>query len=164
MRLVGYVRVSLGSEAPENQKYAILEYCARHGHQLVGVFEDIGVSGASRPMERPGFAKAIELLKGNQADGLIVASLDRIARSLVEFFEVYRMFTDNNWQLISVREDWLNALNPQVKPIILAVLSWAAEMEREFIRERTREALARLRAEGKRIGRPPKWGLKSGPG
>jgi len=37
------------------------------------------------------------------------------------------------------------------------VLGWAAEMEREFIRERTRETLARLKAQGKHIGRPPKW-------
>jgi DNA invertase Pin-like site-specific DNA recombinase len=36
-------------------------------------------------------------------------------------------------------------------------VGWAAEMEREFIRERTREALARLKAQGRHVGRPPKW-------
>ena len=157
MRLVGYVRVSLEEENPENQKYRIVEYCARNGHQLVGVFEDIGVSGVTSPLERPGFSKAIEALKNGQADGLIVAALDRIARSLMEFFEVYKLFIDNNWALVSVREDWLNNLDPKVKPIIVTVLSWAAEMEREFIRERTKEALARLKAQGKHIGRKPKW-------
>ena len=157
MRLVGYVRVSLESEDPGNQRFAIIEYCAKNGHQLIDVYEDIGISGATKPLDRPGFSKAIEALRSGMADGLIVAALDRIARSLVEFFVVYKMFSENNWALISVREDWLNNLDPKIKPLIASVLSWAAEMEREFIRERTREALARLKAEGKRIGRPPKW-------
>ena len=157
MRLIGYIRVSLEEENPENQKFQVTEYCAKHGYQLVGVFEDIGVSGASKPLERPGFSKAIEALKAGQADGLIVAALDRVARSLLEFFEVYRMLNENNWALISVRESWLNDLDPKIKPLIVTVLSWAAEMEREFIRERTKEALARLKAQGKHIGRKPKW-------
>ncbi len=46
---------------------------------------------------------------------------------------------------------------PQGRQLIISVLGWAAEMEREFIRERTREALARLKAQGKPVGRPPKW-------
>jgi putative DNA-invertase from lambdoid prophage Rac len=44
-----------------------------------------------------------------------------------------------------------------VRQLIISVLGWAAEMEREFIRERTREAIARLKAQGKHVGRPPKW-------
>ena len=162
MRLVGYVRVSLEEESPENQRFSIIEYCARNVHQLVDVYEDIGISGASKPLDRPGFSKAIEALRSGMADGLIVAALDRIARSLVEFFEVYRLFTESNWVLISVREDWLNNLDPKIKPLIASILSWAAEMEREFIRERTREALARLKAQEKRIDRPLNGLQKSG--
>jgi DNA invertase Pin-like site-specific DNA recombinase len=45
----------------------------------------------------------------------------------------------------------------QVEDQEYAVYKWAAEMEREFIRERTREALAKLKAQGKPVGRPPKW-------
>ncbi len=48
-------------------------------------------------------------------------------------------------------------MDPRVRQLIISVLGWAAEMEREFIRERTREALARLKAQGKQIGRSPKW-------
>jgi DNA invertase Pin-like site-specific DNA recombinase len=56
-----------------------------------------------------------------------------------------------------VREEWLQNVDPKVRQLIISVLGWAAEMEREFIRERTREALARLKAQGKQVGRPPKW-------
>jgi DNA invertase Pin-like site-specific DNA recombinase len=59
--------------------------------------------------------------------------------------------------LLSVREEWLQSVDPRVRQLIISILGWAAEMEREFIRERTREALARLKAQGKHVGRPPKW-------
>ena len=104
MRLVGYVRVSLESEDPSNQRYSIIEYCARNGHQLIDVYEDIGISGASKPLDRPGFQKAIEVLKNGKADGLIVAALDRIARSLMKFFEVYRLFSENEVVIDAVNE------------------------------------------------------------
>ena len=44
-----------------------------------------------------------------------------------------------------------------MRRLIISVLGWAAEMEREFIRERTREAIARLKAQDKHVGRSPKW-------
>ncbi len=61
-----------------------------------------------------------------------------------------------NKLLVSVREEWLENVDPKVRQLIITILGWAAEMEREFIRERTREALARLKAEGKHVGRPPR--------
>jgi DNA invertase Pin-like site-specific DNA recombinase len=48
-------------------------------------------------------------------------------------------------------------VDPRVRQLMISVPGWAAEMEREFIRERTREAIARLKAQGKAVGRPPKW-------
>jgi len=81
MKLVGYVRVSEESENPENQRYAIYQFCAKSGHQLVDIFEDIGVSGALPPRDRPVFSKLLKML--DQVDGLVVYALDRIARSLV---------------------------------------------------------------------------------
>jgi len=154
LKLVGYVRVSEETENIDNQKYAIFEWCAKHGYQLVGVFEDIGVSGALPPRERPGFRRALEAL--DKADGLVVYALDRVARSLVELVEVVRELEAKGKVVISVREPWLQQLDPKIRQLVVAVLGWAAEMEREFIRERTREALRRLKAQGKRIGRPPK--------
>ena len=154
MRLVGYVRVSEESENPENQRYAIFQFCARHGYQLVDVYEDIGVSGALPPRERSGFARLLKALES--VDGLVVYSLDRIARSLVELVDVVREVESRGRVVISVREEWLQQLDPKIRGLIVAVLGWAGEMEREFIRARTREALARLKAQGKQLGRPRK--------
>ena len=48
-------------------------------------------------------------------------------------------------------------MDPRVRQLMISVPGWAAEMEREFIRERTRVAIARLKAQGKHVGRPLKW-------
>jgi len=97
----------------------------------------------------------VQLLES--ADGVVVYALDRVARSLWDLAAVVRELEARGKVLMSVREEWLQNVDPRVRQLIISVLGWAAEMEREFIRERTREALARLKAQGKPVGRPPKW-------
>ena len=155
MRLVGYVRVSREDEQPENQKHVIYKWAAERGHQIVGMAEDVSVSGALPPAQRPGWQKVVQMLE--QADGVVVYALDRVARSLWDLAAVVRELEAHGKILLSIREEWLQSVDPKVRQLVVVMLGWAAEMEREFIRERTREALARLRAEGKLIGRPPKW-------
>ena len=150
MKLVAYVRVSREDENPDNQRFAIYEWASKQGHQVLEVYEDVGVSGALPPKERPGFKRALEALE--EAEGLVVYSLDRVARSLRELVEVVEDLESRGKPVFSVREPWLQQLDQRVRSLIIAVLGWAAEMEREFIRERTREALRRLKAQGKRIG------------
>jgi len=155
MRLIAYVRVSRDDERPENQEYAVYRWAAERGHQMVEVVRDVGVSGALPPGERPGWQKVVQLLES--ADGVVVYALDRVARSLWDLATVVRELETKGKLLLSVREEWLQNVDPKVRQLIISVLGWAAEMEREFIRERTREALARLKAQGKYVGRPPKW-------
>jgi DNA invertase Pin-like site-specific DNA recombinase len=155
MRLVAYIRVSRDDEQPENQEHAIFRWAAERGHQVVEVVRDVGVSGALPPGERPGWQKVTQLLE--QADGVVVYALDRVARSLWDLASVVRELESKGRLLLSVREEWLQNVEPRVRQLIISVLGWAAEMEREFIRERTREAIARLKAQGKPVGRPPKW-------
>jgi len=153
LRLVAYVRVSEETENPDNQKFAIYEWAARRGYVVERVFEDIGVSGALPPRERPGFARVLKALE--DVDGVVVYALDRVARSLAELVDVVREIEGKGKVILSVREEWLQQLDPRVRSLVIAVLGWAAEMERELIRARTREALRRLKAMGKHIGRKP---------
>jgi len=155
MRFAAYVRVSREDEQPENQEHAIYRWAAERGHQVVEVVRDVGVSGALPPAQRPGWQRVVQLLES--ADGVVVYALDRVARSLWDLAAVVKELEARGKILISVREEWLQNVDPRVRQLIISVLGWAAEMEREFIRERTREALARLKAQGKPVGRPPKW-------
>ena len=157
MKLVAYLRISREDEKLENQEHAVLKWAAERGVAIVAIEKDVSVSGVAPPDERPGWQAVIKRLEAGEAQGVVVYALDRIARSLWELASVYKRFTERGWALLSVREEWLSALDDKIKPLIVAILGWAGEMEREFIRMRTKEALARLRAEGKRIGRPPTW-------
>lgn len=111
-------------------------------------------------MQRPGFKRCLQLLDEGRADGLVVASLDRIARSLFELSNVFKLFEEKGWLVFSVCEEWLQNVDPNVCQLIVVVLGWAGEMGRELIRQRTREALQRLKAQGKKLGRPQKWNPK----
>ncbi len=91
------------------------------------------------------------------ADGVVVYALDRLARSLWDLAAVVKELEARGKLLLSVREEWLQDVDSRVRQLIISILGWAAEMEREFIRERTREAIARLKAQGKHVGMPPKW-------
>jgi DNA invertase Pin-like site-specific DNA recombinase len=155
MRLVGYIRVSRENEQPENQEHAVYKWAAERGHQIIGMAKDVGVSGALPPAQRPGWQRVMQMLES--ADGVVVYALDRVARSLWDLAAVVRELEARGKLLLSVREEWLQSVDPKVRQLIVAMLGWAAEMEREFIRERTKEALMRLKAEGKLVGRPPKW-------
>jgi len=157
MRLIGYVRVSLDEETPENQEYSIYRWASRYGYQIVSIVRDLGVSGGTDPLSREGFRAALERLRDPNIDGLVVYSLDRIARSLWDLYTAIKEVEKMGKHVISVKEEWLNTLDSRIRGLIIAILGWAAEMEREMIRSRTREALARLKAQGKRLGRPPKW-------
>jgi putative DNA-invertase from lambdoid prophage Rac len=154
VKLLAYIRVSDVTEDPGNQRFGIYEWAARSGHQIVDVYEDVGVSGALPPIERPGFKKLLESLDG--ADGIVVYALDRLARSLSELVDVFKTVEARGKVILSVRESWLWGLDPTIRKLIVAVLGWAAEMEQQFIRERTKLALARLKARGVRLGRPRK--------
>jgi len=114
---------------------------------VVEVVRDVGVSGALPPAQRPGWQRVMQLLES--ADGVVVYALDRVARSLWDLAAVVKELEGRGKLLLSVCEEWLQSVDPRVRQLIISILGWAAEMEREFIRERTREALARLKAEGR---------------
>src|SRR5258708_4446576 len=87
MQVVGYVRVSTEEQATEGasleaQRQAIVAECARRGWTLLKIEED---DLSAKDTRRPGLRRALELLKDNQADVLMVSKLDRLSRSTLDF-------------------------------------------------------------------------------
>ncbi len=156
LRLIGYVRVSKPDEEPQNQEYNILKYATQHGYQVIDIIVDVE-SGATKISERQGGQKLIDYLNDPNIDGVIVYALDRIARSLTELYKFVQLIEDKNKILISIRESWLNTLDPSIRKLIISILGWVAEFERRLISERTKAALERLKRMGKPIGRPSKF-------
>ena len=85
MRVIGYVRVSTEELAKsgfglEAQKKKIKAYCDLYGLELVDIIVDDGYSGKS--LNRPGLKKVPKMLEENEIDGVVVAKLDRLTRSV----------------------------------------------------------------------------------
>ena len=152
-----YIRVSLREENPENQRQAILEWAGENGYQVVRFFEDIGVSGAVKPENRPGFSKLLEAVKSDPKP-ILVYELSRLGRSFYETFNAMMMLEEKRAPVIAVspKERFLQNLDPEIRKLIIAIFAWVAERERELLRQRTREGMRRAKLEGKHIGRPRK--------
>lgn len=156
-RVVGYVRVSTERQADEGvsldaQRARLRAHCAALDLELVAVEADEGVS--AKTLDRPALQRALATLRDHRADAILVPKLDRLTRRVVDLghlIETY--FAEGRWALVSVADqiDTRTAAGRMTLFILMSVAQW----EREAIGERTADALAHLRAEGVRLGRPP---------
>lgn len=157
VRLVGYVRVSTEEQVSNGvslgaQTERLRAYVELYGGTLVEVIEDAGVS--AKTLRRPGLARALVLLDEGHADGVVVAKLDRLTRSVRDLGELLdRYFGDGKAALLSVGEqiDTRSAGGRLVLNMLASVSQW----ERETVVERTRLALAHLRSRGVALGAIP---------
>ena len=156
--VVGYARVSTEEQATtgvslDAQVAKLRAYAATYDLDLVAVEVDDGVSAKS--LQRPALGRALARLDAGEADGLLVAKLDRLTRSVRDVNDlVDRYFGEKaGRKLFSVGEaiDTRKASGRMVMNLMTTVAQW----EREVICERTREALAHKRARGERIGSVP---------
>ncbi len=144
-----YIRVSTDKQDLENQRYSILEYANKKKLGNVEFVEE-SVSGKVSWKNRKLKGLIGQLRKG---DNLIVAELSRLGRSMLEIMELLNVLLSKGVNVYIVKGNY--ELKDDIQSKVLAfAFSLASEIERELISQRTKEALARVRAEGKKIGRP----------
>jgi site-specific DNA recombinase len=157
-RAVGYVRVSTDEQADAGVSLAAQEaklraYAGLYDLQLVEVVADPGASAKS--LDRPGLARVLELLQRRRVDGVLVAKLDRLTRSVADLNTLIDQFFSERAgrQLWSVADsiDTRTAAGRLVLNILTSVGQW----EREAIGERTRDAMRHMKAEGRLVGAVP---------
>jgi DNA invertase Pin-like site-specific DNA recombinase len=153
VKLIGYTRVSTTEQANsglgiEAQNRDIRAEVDRRGWLLAGVESDTA-SGRSTRL-RPGLASALAAVDAREADGLIVAKLDRLSRSVLDFAQLVCRAQADGWNLI-VLDLGLDLSSPQGR-FTAHVLCACAELERELISRRTKDALAAARARGIHTG------------
>ncbi|MGC8584476.1 MAG: recombinase family protein [Thermoproteus sp.] len=150
MRAFAYIRVSTEEQDLENQRRALILWAEEHGVKIERFYEDVA-SGAKPLTEREGFRKMLEdIERGDKPDVLLVFELSRIARSLGELFKALDLLEKKHGipvVSVSPRERFLSTLDRSVREFVLAALGFAAEMEREMIRQRTKAAMAPYRKE-----------------
>ena len=155
-RVVGYVRVSTAEQERsghglEAQWTAIVSACAARGWELLGgePYQDVGSGKISHG--RHELTRALNDLAARRADGLVVAKLDRLSRSVVDFGRVLKLAEHHGWALVIVDLD-LDTSMPGGK-LMANVLIRVAEWERDAIVQRTKDALAAKKAQGVKLGR-----------
>ena len=149
---LGYSRVSTTEQADSGlglaaQEAAIRAEAARRG-ATVELVTDAGLSGKQ---VNPALVGALDRLRARQADGLIVAKVDRLARSVRHAADVLAAAQKQGWNLV-VLDLAVELSTPQGRAMA-QMLSVFAELERELIGARTREALAAKVARGEPVGR-----------
>jgi DNA invertase Pin-like site-specific DNA recombinase len=156
LRVVGYTRVSTDEQAIsgaglEAQRAAILAERDRRGWDLVETFEDAGISGTSI-VGRPGLTAAIEMVECGDAEAVVVAKLDRLSRSLVDFAGLMDRARRKRWSLVAL--DLQVDMTTPAGEMMANVLATFAQFERRLIGQRTRDALAQKKLDGVTLGRP----------
>lgn len=153
MKVIGYVRVSTSEQEVsglglESQRDKIQAYCGLYDLELAGIVQD-AVSGKSLK-GREGLEEALVMLKTGQADGLIVAKLDRLTRSVKDLGYLLEKYFSAKYSLFVVQEqvDTRTASGRLVLNLLTSVAQW----ERETIGERTSSALIAKRNRGEKTG------------
>jgi len=149
MKVIGYIRVSSDKQDAQKQEHLLLKY-AQQQHLQIDEFVQIEISSRKNTKAR----RIDELLaRLHQSDVLLVAELSRLGRNMFEVINIINQLSENGVRLVFVRQPELSTTGPHGK-LLLAIYSYFAETERDFISVRTQQGLAAARAGGKQLGRP----------
>lgn len=153
--VLGYLRCSTEEQAVSglglaDQRAVIDAEAARRGWDAVEYVTDDGYSAKS--LARPGIADALDRLRAGEAGVLVVSKIDRLSRSVHDFTGLIATAKREGWSLV-VLDLALDMSTPNGK-FMASVLASVSELERDLISARTSAALAQLKANGKRLGRP----------
>ncbi len=156
MKVLGYIRCSTAEQADSGagldaQRAAIAAEATRRGWELVGIEEDAGASGKSLD-RRPALVRALAAVEKGAAEALVVAKLDRLSRSLLDFAGLMERGRKKGWALVAL-DLGVDTTTPAGE-MMANVLASFAQYERRLIGQRTKDALAVKRAQGVRLGRP----------
>ncbi|HKU49180.1 MAG TPA: recombinase family protein [Nitrososphaera sp.] len=152
-----YLRVSTEEQTVQNQRLVLEKWAQQQNYQILDFFEDSAVSGKIPATHRRGFAELMELVKDAQVDAVLVYELSRVGRTFWDTLDAVKAI-EQYAPLISCspRESFLQSTEPGIRKLMIGILTWVAEREREMLVQRTRDGMVRARAAGKGIGRPQK--------
>lgn len=147
--IYGYIRVSSDKQTVENQRFEINNFCERENLAIDGWIEET-ISGTKAYNKRQLGA----LLKRIKKDDLIIcAELSRLGRNLFMIMEILNICMTKEAKVWTIKDNYRLGDDIQSKVLAFA-FGLSAEIERNLISQRTKEALARKRAEGVTLGRP----------
>lgn len=153
----GYLRVSTAEQTILNQRLAIEKWATDNDYKILDFFEDSAVSGKIPAINRPAFRELLNLVRSDRVDSVIVYELSRVGRTFWETLDAIKSIEEYS-PLISCspKELFLQTTDPSIRKLMLGILTWVAERERELLIQRTKDGMVRAKMSGKNIGRPKK--------
>lgn len=148
-RTFAYCRVSTTGQTTENQVQEIKT--AGFALEPRRVMEET-ISGGVPALERPEFRRLLDRLEAG--DVLVVTKLDRLGRNAMDVRQSVEMLAERGIRVICLALGGVDLTSPAGK-MTMGVIAAVAEFERDLLVERTQAGLARAKAEGKKVGRPP---------
>lgn len=154
MKVLGYVRVSTDQQGDDGvsldaQRARIAAYAEAMGVELVDVVQEVA---SARTLKRDGWQIVCARIEAGEAQGVLVAKLDRLTRSVRDLGELLETtFSERNGVALLSVADSIDTRSANGR-LVLNLLTMVAQWERETISERTREALQHLRKQGVRTG------------
>ena len=145
----GYIRVSSDKQTVENQRFEINNFAAENGFVIDGWIEET-ISGTKSYNKRE-LGKLLKRVKKN--DLIICAELSRIGRNLFMIMEILNICMSKECRVWTIKDNYRLGEDIQSKVLAFA-FGLSAEIERNLISQRTKEALARKKSEGVVLGRP----------
>ena len=145
----GYIRVSTCKQTIDNQRFEIERFCLKNGIKVEEWIEET-ISGNKSPEKRLLGSLLAEVKPG---DLIICSELSRLGRSLFMIMSILNQLMLNDVRIWTIKDNYRLGDNIQSKVLAFA-FGLSAEIERNLISQRTKEALARKRSEGVRLGRP----------
>ena len=146
--IYGYIRVSSDKQTVENQRFEINNFCERENIKIDGWIEET-ISGTKAYNKR----QLGTLLRRVQKDDLIIcAELSRLGRNLFMIMEILNICMTKECRMWTIKDNYRLGEDIQSKVLAFA-FGLSAEIERNLISQRTKEALARLKKEGHPVGR-----------
>lgn len=147
--IYGYIRVSSDKQTVENQRFEITNFCEKNS-LTIDVWVEETISGMTR-VENRKLGKLLKKMK--KGDVLICSELSRLGRNLLMIMGVLNECMNRDIQVWTIKDNY--RLGSDINSKVLAfAFGLSAEIERNLISQRTKEALARKKAEGVVLGRP----------
>lgn len=146
--IYGYLRVSTDKQTLENQEFEIKTFCERE-HISIDKWITETISG-TKDFEKRKLGKLLKKLK--KGDVLICSEISRLGRNLLQIMTILNICMKKESQVWTIKDNYRLGGDIQSKVLAFA-FSLSAEIERNLISQRTKEALHRIRASGRKLGR-----------
>lgn len=147
--IYGYIRVSSDKQTVENQRFEINKFCRRQNVTVDGWIEET-ISGTKNYSKRQ-LGKLLNNV--NKGDIIICSELSRLGRNLFMIMEILNLCMTKECRVWTIKDNYRLGDDIQSKVLAFA-FGLSAEIERNLISQRTKEALARRKSEGVKLGRP----------